>query len=122
MKADLKVVPPTDITPRYNSEISAQTQTTDTRIGNLSFENGYPTEETARKLFDELDYQRAVQAVLRARRKRPAGLEANWIETLPGKGFYPMFRFYYPMAGLFDGTWKLPDIELVKMTHDSAGK
>jgi hypothetical protein len=44
----------------------------------------------------------------------PAGLEANWIETLPGKGFYPMFRFYSPKAGLFDGTWKLPDVEVVK--------
>ncbi|MCV9943982.1 DUF1254 domain-containing protein [Rhizobium sp. BT-175] len=44
----------------------------------------------------------------------PAGSEANWIETVPGKGFYPMFRFYGPKAGLFDGTWKLPDIELVK--------
>ncbi len=22
----------------------------------------------------------------------PNGFEANWIETLPGKGFYPMFR------------------------------
>jgi len=44
----------------------------------------------------------------------PAGEEANWIETLPGRGFYPMMRFYTPKAGLFDGTWKLPDIELVK--------
>ena len=44
----------------------------------------------------------------------PPGLEANWIETLPGKGFYPMFRIYYPKAGLFDGTWKLPDVELMK--------
>jgi hypothetical protein len=41
-----------------------QAQTTDTRIGKLNFENGYPTEETARKLFDEMDYQRAVQAYL----------------------------------------------------------
>jgi hypothetical protein len=44
----------------------------------------------------------------------PAGLEGNWIETLPGKGFYPMFRFYTPKPGLFDGTWKLPDVELLK--------
>jgi len=41
----------------------------------------------------------------------PKGFEANWIETVPGKGFYPMMRFYSPKAGLFDGTWKLPDIE-----------
>ena len=44
----------------------------------------------------------------------PAGLEANWIETVPGKGFYPMMRFYSPKAGLFDGTWKLPDVEPMK--------
>jgi hypothetical protein len=44
----------------------------------------------------------------------PAGLEANWIETFHGKGFYPMFRIYYPKAGLFDGTWKIPDVELLK--------
>ena len=35
-----------------------------TRIGVMNFERGYPTAETARKLFDELDYQRAVQAYL----------------------------------------------------------
>jgi hypothetical protein len=47
---------------------SAYAQTTpdsvETRIGTMKFERGYPTEETARKLFDELDYQRAVQAYL----------------------------------------------------------
>src|SRR5688572_15681836 len=44
---------------------SAQTpDTVKTRLGNLKFERGYPTEETAKKLFDEMDYQRAVQAYL----------------------------------------------------------
>jgi hypothetical protein len=46
--------------------------------------------------------------------KAPAGLASNWIETVPGKGFYPMMRYYSPEAGLFDGTWKLPDVEVVK--------
>ena len=45
-------------------------------------------------------------------RSAPAGMESNWIETVPGKGLYPMFRFYSPKEGLFDGTWKLPDVEL----------
>jgi hypothetical protein len=58
-----------------------------TRIGALTFERGFPPEDTKRKVFDEIDYQRAVQA-------------------------YPMFRFYTPKEGLFDGTWKLPDVEL----------
>ena len=46
--------------------------------------------------------------------KSPAGMESNWIQTVAGKGFYPMFRFYSPKAGLFDGTWKLADVELMK--------
>ena len=36
----------------------------ETRIGTLSFEKGYPTPETARKVYDEMDFQRAVQAFL----------------------------------------------------------
>jgi hypothetical protein len=44
----------------------------------------------------------------------PAGQESNWIQTIPGKGFYPFFRFYGPKEGVFDGTWKMPDIELTK--------
>jgi hypothetical protein len=35
-----------------------------TRIGALTFARGFPTEETKRKVFDETDYQRAVQAYL----------------------------------------------------------
>jgi len=44
----------------------------------------------------------------------PAGMESNWIQTLPDKGFYPFFRFYSPTAPLFEGTWKMSDVELVK--------
>ena len=44
--------------------------------------------------------------------EKPAGDESNWLETVPGSGFYPMFRFYTPTEGLFDGTWALPDVEL----------
>ena len=36
----------------------------DTRIGKLSFENGYPSKDTATKLYDEMDFQRATQAYL----------------------------------------------------------
>jgi hypothetical protein len=45
--------------------------------------------------------------------KAPAGRESNWIQSVPGKGC-PMFRFHTPKTGVFDGTWKLSDIELVK--------
>ena len=36
----------------------------ETRIGTLSFESGYPTDDTAQKLYDEMDFERAVQAFL----------------------------------------------------------
>jgi hypothetical protein len=42
----------------------AGTQTTSTRIGQLDFELGLPTERTVTKLFDEIDFQRACQAYL----------------------------------------------------------
>jgi hypothetical protein len=35
-----------------------------TRIGELKFENGYPTQDTVQKLYDEMDFQRASQAYL----------------------------------------------------------
>jgi hypothetical protein len=34
--------------------------------------------------------------------------------ALVGEGFYTMFRIYYPKDGLFDGTWKLPDVKAVQ--------
>jgi hypothetical protein len=43
---------------------SGRAETMETRIGKLSFTSGYPTEKTAQKLYDELDFQRAVQAYL----------------------------------------------------------
>lgn len=38
--------------------------TVNSRIGELTFDSGYPTAATAQKLYDELDFQRAVQAYL----------------------------------------------------------
>jgi hypothetical protein len=44
--------------------LPVQGETLDTSIGELEFEAGYPTQETVEKLYDELDFQRAVQAYL----------------------------------------------------------
>jgi hypothetical protein len=46
--------------------------------------------------------------------KPPAGKEANWVQTVPGRGWFPFFRFYGPDKPLVDKTWKLPDIEKVQ--------
>ena len=42
----------------------AHAEEVQTRIGTLSFEGGYPSHETVDKLYDELDFQRAVQTYL----------------------------------------------------------
>jgi hypothetical protein len=50
------------------SSISAQnlptTGTVETRIGKLELRNGYPTQESAARVFDSIDHQRACQAYL----------------------------------------------------------
>ncbi len=43
--------------------------------------------------------------------RMPPGQEKNWIRTVPGRGWFPMFRFYGPQQPLYDKKWKLPDIE-----------
>ena len=40
--------------------------------------------------------------------------KGNWIKTVPGKGWFPIFRFYGPSAPYFEKTWKLEDIAAVK--------
>jgi hypothetical protein len=41
----------------------------------------------------------------------PAGKESNWIETLPGKSWFTIFRLYGPLEPWFDRSWKLNDFE-----------
>ncbi len=43
----------------------------------------------------------------------PAGKEANWIQTVPGKGWFSLLRLYSPTEAWFDHTWRPGEIELV---------
>jgi hypothetical protein len=43
--------------------------------------------------------------------KAPAGFEANWIPTVPGKNWFAYFRFYQPTEAYFDRSWPLQDFE-----------
>ncbi|WP_108659986.1 DUF1254 domain-containing protein [Acuticoccus kandeliae] len=40
----------------------------------------------------------------------PAGHEANWVQTMPGKGWNVLLRLYGPLEPWFDKTWKPGDI------------
>ena len=41
----------------------------------------------------------------------PDGKEANWIQTIPGKGWWVMLRLYSPLEPWFDKTWQPGEIE-----------
>ena len=46
--------------------------------------------------------------------KPPAGKETNWIQTVPGKAWFVLFRTYGPLEPWFKKTWQLNDFELIK--------
>ena len=45
--------------------------------------------------------------------KAPQGKEDNWLQTVPGKGWFLVLRLYSPTEAWFDKTWRPGEIELV---------
>ena len=43
--------------------------------------------------------------------KAPDGKDSNWVETVPGKSWFQLFRLYGPLQPWFDQTWKLNEFE-----------
>jgi hypothetical protein len=43
--------------------------------------------------------------------KPPAGYEDSWVQTIPGKGWFVIFRLYGPLQPWFDKTWRPGEIE-----------
>ena len=43
--------------------------------------------------------------------KAAAGKEQNWVQTVPGKGWNTLLRFYSPLEPFFDKTWRPSEIE-----------
>jgi hypothetical protein len=41
----------------------------------------------------------------------PAGHESSWVQTIPGKGWFAMFRLYGPLEPWFDGSWRPGEFE-----------
>ena len=42
----------------------------------------------------------------------PKGLEDNWVQTIPGKGWFMILRLYGPLEPWFDKAWRPGEIEL----------
>jgi hypothetical protein len=41
----------------------------------------------------------------------PEGKESNWLQTVPGKGFFTCLRLYNPLPSFFEKTWRPSEIE-----------
>ena len=41
----------------------------------------------------------------------PNGKETNWLQTIPGKGWFTVLRLYNPLPSFFDKTWRPSEIE-----------
>jgi hypothetical protein len=52
---------------------------------------------------------------------QPAGVKrGNWIQTVPGKGWFTWLRLYSPLQPFFDKTWRPSEIELVATVGSGA--
>jgi len=45
--------------------------------------------------------------------KAPEGFENNWLETIPGKGWFTILRIYGPLEPWIEKTWRPGEIDLV---------
>jgi hypothetical protein len=45
--------------------------------------------------------------------KATVGLENNWVQTIPGKGWFMILRLYGPLEPWFNKTWRPGEIELM---------
>jgi len=119
-----------------------QAETLDTRIGKIefthAFANGYPTDATVEKLFNELDFQRAVQAYIwsiplvsmaqwQYSHEQELGAEngqAVYLESykdrLGGLTYNATTPYVLPFIDLADGPWVvvMPEGEVRGAAHD----
>jgi hypothetical protein len=49
----------------------------------------------------------------------PSGPAKNWVQTLPGKGYFLYFRFHAPTKAFFDKSWALNEVE--KISSEASG-
>ena len=120
----------------------ANAETLDTRIGKLeftqAFADGYPTDATVDKLFDEMDFQRAVQAyiwsipfvsmaqwhegyrVQLAAGNGQAVYQESYKDKLGGLTFNATTPYVIPVIDLSEGPWVvvMPETEVRGAAHD----
>jgi hypothetical protein len=43
----------------------------------------------------------------------PEGNNLNWVQTMPGKGWFTILRLYGPLDSWFDRSWRPGEIEYI---------
>ena len=43
----------------------------------------------------------------------PKGKDKNWVQTIPGQGWWAYLRFYTPAKSYFDKSWSMRDFEKI---------
>jgi len=72
------------------------------------------TNNAALSSYDNLKYNDDGSVDLYFAPKAPKGYENNWVQTIPGRGWWVWFRFYSPTEAFFDKSWQLTDFEKVQ--------
>jgi hypothetical protein len=62
----------------------------------------------------KLDYNKDGSIDIYFGPKAPKGHESNWIQTVPGKSWFQVLRFYGPLQPFYDKTWQPGELELIK--------
>jgi hypothetical protein len=88
--------PPADPIYKYSTPMPpgvAVPNSVETRLGTLNFLDGFPDKATAEKLYDNLDFQRAVQAYLMAIPAASVAAYTDAVRTLgPVNGVVPIWE------------------------------
>jgi hypothetical protein len=79
-------------------------------LSRSELQNGQPLPSVSSYTKPKLNADGSIDIVFGPEEPQGGG---NWIKTVPGKGWFPIFRFYSPTEAYFNKTWALNDIELV---------
>ena len=93
-----------EMTPVYQSTIGSCNENGRTSGGEV---DTYTTVTGGLRV--RVDYQDGSVTITLSPEPPPAG-KKNWIRTVPGKGWFTIFRLYGPTEGYFDHSWKPTDI------------
>ncbi len=70
----------------------------------------HPAARADRSSRDAIDVNPDGSVTLHVGPTPPTGGDANWVPTVPGRGWFAYFRFYAPTEAYFDRSWQLPDL------------